>query len=437
MSAEVVADTAAFRSTPAPRRSVVSWALYDLGNTIFSLIIVSLHFPLWVVDDKGGTDAHFTLAVSVSMLLMLLAAPVLGAFSDQAPRRKPFLIAATLVSVGFTALLGSTELYPALVLFVVANFAFQAGLLFYDTLLPVVSTPRNRGRVGGLGVGVGYFGSIIAILTALAIIGLGGPEARVWVFRLTALLFLLFAIPCFLYVREPARTVPTIAVGRKARDSVVTAWRGIRSLRHQRELRYFLSSHFLYADAANTAIAVLGIYATNEMGFSDQQAQLVLLAGVLGAIAGGFTIGRFVDRFGPRNTLMGVLSVWVISLTFVAMIAWLDLPSSLFWLVAVLVGIALGGLWTADRPLMLQLAPPARLGEYYGLYSMVGRFAAAIGPLLWAIIVTGLGWGRPVAVAGLAVFVAIAMMLLARVPNRLAEPRSAGGDTQPMWSSQA
>ena len=83
-----------------------------------------------------------------------------------------------------------------------------------------------------------------------------------------------------------------------------------------------------------------------------------------------------------------------------------------------LVGVGLGGLWTADRPLMLQLTPPARVGEYWGIYSMVGRFAAMIGPLLWALIVTGLGWGRPVAVASLALFVVLAMVLLARVPNR-------------------
>ena len=268
----------------------------------------------------------------------------------------------------------------------------------------------------------------------MAIIGLGGTEARVWVFRLAAALFLIFAIPAFLYVQEPARRVSPVAIGRKVRDSIATAWRAVKALREQRELRLFLGSHFLYADAANTAIAVLGIYATNEVGFTDTQAQLVLLAGVDGAIFGGFTTGRFVDRYGPRNTLMGVLSVWVVSLMFVAVIAWLDLPSSLFWPVAVLVGAALGGLWTSDRPLMLQLAPPARLGEFYGIYSMVGRFAAVMGPLLWAIIVTGLGWGRPVAVAGLAIFVAVAMVMLAKVPNRFGQADAGAVQNQPMWA---
>lgn len=412
-----------FRDTPAPRRSVVSWALYDLGNTIFSLAIVSLHFPLWVVDDNGGTDATFTLAVSFSMLLMFLSAPVLGALSDQAPRRKPFLLVATLTCVSFTALLGSAGLWVSLAFFIVANFAYQAGLLFYDTLLPSVATYENRGRVSGLGVGIGYVGSIIAIASALAIIAIGGTEARVWVFRLTAVLFLLFALPLFRNVRERPRPASGRIDLSAARRAVQTAWRALKSLREHRDLRNFLAAHVLYADAANTAIAVLGIYATNEVGFSDQQAQMVLLAGVFGAIAGGLGIGRIVDRLGPRDTLLGVLSIWVVALSLVATIAWLDLPSALFWGVAVLVGVALGGLWTADRPLMLQLAPPGRLGEYYGLYAMVGRFAAMLGPLLWAVVVDGLGWGRPVAVAGLAVFVAVAMVLLSRVATA---PRSIG-----------
>jgi UMF1 family MFS transporter len=93
------------------------------------------------------------------------------------------------------------------------------------------------------------------------------------------------------------------------------------------------------------------------------------------------------------------------------------LPSLLFWVVAMLAGISLGGTWTADRPYMLTLAPPARIGEFYGLYSMVGRFAAVIGPLLWAFVAEGLGYGRPAAVFALFVMVCIAYFLLRGVDD--------------------
>ena len=102
----------------------------------------------------------------------------------------------------------------------------------------------------------------------------------------------------------------------------------------------------------------------------------------------------------------------------IAAIAYFDLPRGLFWAVAVLAGFALGGTWTADRPFMLRLTPPAQLGQFYGLYSMVGRFAAVLGPVSWALIVDGLGLGRPAAVLTLAVFIAVAFVILLPVDDR-------------------
>lgn len=130
---------------------VLSWALYDLANTIFSMNIVSLYFSLWVVNVMRGTDATYGYANSFSMLLMLVSAPLIGAISDQAGRRMPFLLVSTLVCVGFTALLGAGGLLLSLVFFIIANYFYQAGLIFYDSTLPVVSTPENRGESEGSG----------------------------------------------------------------------------------------------------------------------------------------------------------------------------------------------------------------------------------------------------------------------------------------------
>ena len=137
--------TQALPGSPAPiaRRAVLSWALYDLANTIFSMNIVSLYFSLWVVNEMGGVDADYGNANSISMALMFFTAAILGALSDQAGRRKPFLIVTTLVCVSFTMLLGTGGLFLSLLFFVVANYMFQGGLIFYDSLLPAVSTEAN------------------------------------------------------------------------------------------------------------------------------------------------------------------------------------------------------------------------------------------------------------------------------------------------------
>ncbi len=221
--------TPAFLASPAKpaKRAVLSWALYDLANTIFSMNIVSLYFSLWVVNEMGGSDANYGNANSISMALMFFTAAILGALSDQAGRRKPFLIITTLLCVSFTALLGTGGLAISLVFFVVANYLFQGGLIFYDSLLPVVSTEENRGRVGGFGVGLGYMGSFIGVGSGLLLLSRIGYTG---IFRLSALLFLLFALPCFFFVKEPARAGAK-SLGQIARGALdQTYGRGIRSI---------------------------------------------------------------------------------------------------------------------------------------------------------------------------------------------------------------
>jgi UMF1 family MFS transporter len=168
-------------------RPVVSWALYDLANTIFSMNIVSFFLSLWVIQVMGGTDKMWGWTNSISMLAMFLTAPLLGAFSDRAGKRLPFLLASTLCCVLLTSLLGVPGVWGTLILFAFANYFFQAGLIFYDSLLPVVSSPENRGRVSGFGVGLGYIGSFIGLGVGFALRETVGYE---WVFKATAALLL-------------------------------------------------------------------------------------------------------------------------------------------------------------------------------------------------------------------------------------------------------
>jgi MFS transporter, UMF1 family len=412
-AASVESTIAEAEIAPEPeRKAVVGWVLYDLANTIFSLNIISLYLSLWVTDDMDGRDGHILVANSLSMAVIFLSAPLLGALSDQTPRRLPFLIVTTVVCCAFTALLGLGGLYGTLALFVVANCFYQAGLIFYDALLPTVSTEANRGRIGGIGVGVGYLGSLIGIGMGLAVTTILGEEEKPTIFRLTALLFLIFAIPCFLWVKERPR-VGTIRFGR---ESARRAWRELgetaRRVRAYPRLVRFLSGRLFYTDAANTMIAVMGIYGTKEVGFSDTEIQTVLVGGILASIAGGFTWGPLVDRHGPRWVLLRVLALWGVILIATALVAYLDLSKWTFWGIGALAGFALAGLWSADRPLMLRLSPPRYLGAFYGIYAMVGRFAAIIGPLLWTVVVDLLGLGRPAAVLSLLGMMAVAFAIL-------------------------
>lgn len=194
-----------------PRRAVVSWVLYDLANTIFSMGIVSLFFSLWVRDEAGAerADTVYGIITAISMAIIFVSSPLLGAMTDRARRRMPFLVVSTVLCVVFTAFLGRGGFYPTAVLFVIANAAYQAGLQFYDAMLPEVSHEGNRGKISGIGVGIGYLGSFVAVALGLRF----GTANKPFLFTMIAALFLLFALPCFLFVRERGNPNPRPVFG--------------------------------------------------------------------------------------------------------------------------------------------------------------------------------------------------------------------------------
>jgi UMF1 family MFS transporter len=434
------------------RLSIASWVIYDLANTIYSMAIVSLYFSLWVRDQVGpaSVDRIYGITMAISMAIIFVVSPLLGSLTDQARRRMPFLITSTLICVGFTALLGRFDLYLTLAIFIVSNIAYQATVQFYDALLPEVSTEENRGTISGIGVGVGYLGSYIGVGTGLFMTSYLGYDV-VAVFPVVAALFLLFALPCFFFVKERGnpRAQPF------SLDSVRRAFaQTADTFRHARQfpgLVRFLVGRVFYTDAVNTVIAIMSIYVVNQVvtngtraaeasGLSgaaleqaradleaqgDTQAQIILLGAITFSVLGGFAWGRLVDKIGAKKTLDMVLLVWIGTALLAALVGLLHLPIWVFYLVAALAGIGFGGLWAADRPLMLILSPPARIGEFYGLYGMVGRFAAITGPLLWALIVGTLLAGQPyaqsVGVLVLMVMLIISFFILRPVTD---EPRN-------------
>ncbi len=370
----------------------MSWVLYDLANTIFSMGVVSLYFPILVRAHAGAGDADFEwgLIGAVSMGIIFVASPLLGAMTDRAAKRMPFLVVSTLICVAFTALLARGGFYVSAVCFVIANVAYQAGLQFYDAMLPEVSHERNRGKISGIGVGVGYLGSYIAV--GLGLKGVFGSDDKAFLFTMIAVFFLLFALPCFVFVKErgnpnPREVFSLHMLRESTRDTLAT----VRSGSEYPGLIRFLVGRVFYTDAINTVISIMVLYTINvaeQTGLTyaqgERAAQLIMMTAITFAVVGGFAWGWLVDRLGPKRTLDAVLFMWMGVFLLAAAVGILGLPLLTLYVVACSAGIALGGVWAADRPYMLRLTPPARIGEFYGLYGMVGRFSAITGPLIWA-----------------------------------------------------
>lgn len=372
--------------TPSGQARVpAAWAMYDFANTIFSFAVVSGAIGLWLTDTGqfGERDGNFllSLGIVVSVGLNAIVSPVLGALSDRGGQRLPFLLAFTALCVGATSFIADVGATGGLVLFIVANFAYQASLIYYDATLKTISRPASRGKLSGIGVAVGYMGTIFV---GLAIFLLDVPvEDR---FRLAAVMFAFFAIPIFVFVKEDTS-------GPKLTRAEITGSFGqlFQTIAHARDvpgLGRFLLGRFFYSDAVNTVIVVMSVVTVHAMGMTPAIANLVLLGLTVVAVAASFLWGWLVDRWGPKRTLMVVLWSWAIGLVLGGISIGIGgtVGITMFLIAGAILGSGLGGVQVADRVFMLRLSPPARLGEFFGLYGLVGKGSQVIGQLLYGLI---------------------------------------------------
>jgi len=401
-------------------RAIISWALYDFANTIFSANIVAIYVPLWVTQELGGADVHYSLALSASMLVVAVTMPVLGTLSDRWGRRKPFLLLFTVVCASATGGLGAWGTLPlSLCCFAVANYAYQGGLVFYNALLPAVTAEETRGRVSGLGAAFGYLGAICGVILVIPFVTgelwrwdipflSGGGSAAA--FLPTAILFLIFSLPLFVWVKDDG-----IHKVRKKEG----VWRALITVKDHPQILRFLLARFFYLDGINTVIVFLSIYLVNVAGFSVKgEVQAFFVVSTIFAIGGAIGWGVVTDRWGHKRTLSLVLVIFLVA----TIVAALAPAKSAFWFIGPLIGIALAGIWTCERPLLISLSPPEMYGTFFGVYSFAGKLAAILGPLQWGILVNigaAFGpWRYRIAISSLALFFGVGLLILRKIPQR-------------------
>jgi MFS transporter, UMF1 family len=365
--------------TPPPNKRVIaSWAFYDFANTIFSMNVISLYFALWVTVDHGGQDIIYSVALSGSMLAVALSVPVYGAISDQTGRRRLPLTILTLISVVATALIGQIDqLLAGIFFFVIANYCYQSAMVFYNGMLPSVAQGSNVGLVSGYGVSLGYLGSIVGLLLVKPFVEAGGRSAA---FFPTAAMFLIFAIPCFLFVKDPeVKTHKKVQIS----QAFHTLKQTLSNAREYKLLLKFILIHFMILDVVNTVIAFMSVYANKVMQFTDAQITTFLISSTAAAMIGSYIIGWLVKHKGTGWSYALVLWLWVAALS----IAILSQSQLVFWLVGPLAGMGMGGVWVVSRAYIVELSPPEKLGEFFGLYGLAGKAASILGPLLWGTVV--------------------------------------------------
>jgi UMF1 family MFS transporter len=408
------------RAGGASKKEVFSWCLYDFANSAYTTIIVTAAFNLYFVEVvAAGTDGTrlWGRGYSASMLILALFAPFLGAIADCCGYRKKFLILFTLVSVSATALLffvQKGDVWTALIIFAVSNIAFNGALHFYNSFLPDVSERSRMGTVSGWGWGLGYVGGLISLLIAYPFIKGGFAADNLLSFRLTfpmtALFFLLFSIPTFIYLKESTPEAGAIPI----KDAVFKGLRRLRAtfreIRRYKELvRYFIG-YLIYTDGISTIIVFSSIFAAAVLGFSPGEIIIYFIVTHVTAAVGAFAFGPVTDKLGPKKTIAITLVVW----TLIAFWAFLVQTKMSFYGLGLVAGTVLGANQSASRTMLGLFTPPGKNAEFFGFFAAVNKFAAIIGPLIYGEIASITGSHR-LAVLSLALFFITGLLVLSTV----------------------
>ena len=397
------------------KKSLFSWLLFDLANTVYAFIIPGLYFSVWLVSEKGWTDQQLGLATSTAMVIVAILGPWIGRKSDSSQGKKRILLLMTVICIISTFLLGTFSVETSVLLFIFSLIGFNLGSVVYDALLVSVSNEENRGKISGLGVAFGYTGSLIGFGVATLLQNMG--YSYIEIFKSVAILFLLFSLPAFFFIEEKITTDKKIKINILNSLSIV-----INSWKHSRQykgLTRFLVGRFFYADAINTLISgLLAVYLVEEVGLTPADSQSILALAIVVSIIGGYIFGKAADLYGPRKLILISITCWMISLS-LAIIATEFNQLWLIYVTGVLGGFNIGGIFAVDRVFMTRLSPEKHLGEFYGLYSTVGRFATILGPILWGLIVNSLGLGRNVAMGSLILLLAISYYIIHGVSDNV------------------
>lgn len=367
--------------------------MYDFANSGYTTVVITAVFNAYfvsvVAQNQPWATFAWTAALAVSYLLIMLTAPLVGAWADAHAAKKRLLLITTVGCVTFTAalaLVGRGELWLAMILIIASNYFYGSGENLCAAFLPELATGEALGRVSGWGWSLGYIGGLLTLGICLAYVTAAqaaGDVAAQFVpvtMLITALIFALASLPTFLFLKE--RAVPQPGQQRISAESlgrVLATW---REASRYRDLARFLLCIVFYQAGIQTVITVAAIYAEQAMGFTTRQTIMLILVVNLTAAAGAFAFGHVQDRIGHRRALVATLIGWIVTI----LLAWAAQGPALFWVAANMVGLCLGSSQSAGRALIGYLSPAARRGEFFGLWGLAVKFSAILGPITYGSI---------------------------------------------------
>ncbi len=377
-------------------------------------VIFPVYYVNTIVGNEAGLgDLWWGRAISLSMAFVAVSSPFIGGIADYGGLRKRFLIGysmLTILSVVLMFVLQPGMVLTGFLLIVIANIGLEGGLVFYNSYLPVIADRQHQGRVSAWGFGIGYIGSFAALIMALPFVK-ADMLSLVW--PLVAVFFLVFAMPAFINLpgdrkeKDDNRGIVEAAIY-NARQTLGS----LRALLKERELRRFLIAYFIYEDGVNTVIVFSSIFAASTLNFNNTELIYLFMTVQVTAFAGAMLMARPIDMWGPKKVIIISLILW----SAIAIVSYFVTAKGEFFVVATTAGFGLGTVQAASRAFFAGFIPPGRESEYFGVYSMIGKTSAILGPLLFGMTSAYFRSQRP-AIVSISVFFTVGLILLLRVKS--------------------
>jgi UMF1 family MFS transporter len=367
--------------------------MYDFANSGYTTVVITAVFNAYFVAVVAGNAPWatfaWTAALAVSYALIVVTAPIIGAYADVHAAKKRLLALTTAGCVIFTAglaLVGEGELALGIAMVILSNFFFGSGENLIAAFLPEIARGEAMGKVSGWGWSLGYLGGLVALGACLVYVthaqaqGATAAEFVPVTMLITAALFAVASLPTFMFLRERAQP----AAG--ASDIVKSAFaRVLDTVSHARrhvDLWRFLVCVVFYQAGIQTVVALAAVYAQEVMAFTTRDTLFLILVVNVTAAAGAFAFGHVQDRIGHVRTLVITMVGWLLAVV----LAWMAEGAALFWVVANIVGLCLGSSQSAGRALVGYLSPPARTAEFFGLWGLAVKLSAILGPVTYGVV---------------------------------------------------
>jgi UMF1 family MFS transporter len=397
-----------------------AWAWYDWANSVYFTTVITAVFPTFFASyaakglEPAQASARFALITTISVAVVAVLAPILGALADYSGIKKRLLAVFMMIGVTSCALMvliGEGDIMLASTLFFIGNIGVSGSTVFYDSLLPHVATPRETDRVSSAGYLMGYISGGVLLLINLAWIlspatfGFADAASATRAsFVAVAIWWALFSIPLFLKVPEPP------AAGEDGGFSIGIAFsrlaRTFSEVRRYKNAFLLFIAMLLYQDGIQTVIRMASVYGA-EVGI-DQNAQIAAFVMVqFVGIPCSFLFGMLGTRFGTKRCIFAAIGVYIVATS----LAYFMTTATEFFLLAFLVATVLGGSQALSRALFARMIPADRTSEFFGFYAVSERFATVFGPTLFGISVAITGSSRSALLAIIGLFLAGAFVL--------------------------